>query len=292
MDNDGVYKGLKTSRSLSSSEHSCREGLAILCIIITISIFGFTLLDFTAIMSSLSLPPVIRGDFLDYMNLKKVQVIYERANTLVLETADKEDQSVRKVVKMIPRKDSKGRKINHRSITTEIGVLSFTDHPHVMKMLGAAICSNYVAFCMPPCTRGSLAHFRGKVQPDLLERFFVQIACALRYLHKLHIAHGDVKPANILIDASDNAILSDFGLSHVLGKGRDTVTGWGGTVGYIGPEVSGGKQVNAYLVSQISKTNQRANKQTNKSTSKQTNKQINEQTNKQTNKKRNKHTNK
>lgn len=201
-------------------------------------------------MSSTRVLPVIREDFLDYMQLKEVRVIYVRSNTLVLETADVRDDSIRKVVKKIPRKDSEGRSKNIRAICAEIAVLKFSNHPNIMSMLGAAICDKYVAFCMPLCSRGSLAHMRGKVVPDQLERFFAQIACALRYLHsQKYFAHGDVKPENILIDGSDNAILSDFGLAHVLGKGKDTVSGWGGTVGYIGPEFYTRKQFNAYLVS-------------------------------------------
>ena len=52
-----------------------------------------------------------------------------------------------------------------------------------------------------------------------------QIADALSYLHKNNILHLDVKPANILIDQDDKAILIDFGISkHYDSEGGQTST--------------------------------------------------------------------
>ena len=47
-----------------------------------------------------------------------------------------------------------------------------------------------------------------------LKKWFIQLCSALDYIHKKGIVHRDVKPANILIDESGNAVLSDFGISR------------------------------------------------------------------------------
>lgn len=44
-------------------------------------------------------------------------------------------------------------------------------------------------------------------------RYIRQVAQALALVHSKHMMHLDVKPANILIDEDDNAVLIDFGLS-------------------------------------------------------------------------------
>ena len=44
-------------------------------------------------------------------------------------------------------------------------------------------------------------------------RYIRQVAAALGYVHSQRMMHLDIKPANILIDSEDNAVLIDFGLS-------------------------------------------------------------------------------
>ena len=56
-------------------------------------------------------------------------------------------------------------------------------------------------------------------------KYICQIAEALTYLHRNNILHLDVKPANILIDEDDRAILIDFGISkHYDAEGGQTST--------------------------------------------------------------------
>uniref|UniRef100_A0ACD5YAB3 Uncharacterized protein n=1 Tax=Avena sativa TaxID=4498 RepID=A0ACD5YAB3_AVESA len=69
----------------------------------------------------------------------------------------------------------------------------------------------------------------------------LQLGSALRYLHTecdQCVVHGDIKPANVMLDASGNAKLGDFGLARLVDHGAEprTTQVVAGTVGYIDPE--------------------------------------------------------
>ncbi len=70
---------------------------------------------------------------------------------------------------------------------------------------------------------------------DRMLKLLSQIASALDHAHEADIIHRDIKPSNILIDKSDKAILTDFGL--VLRQKVDQTMGTAfGTPRYISPE--------------------------------------------------------
>lgn len=68
----------------------------------------------------------------------------------------------------------------------------------------------------------------------------VDVAKALAYLHhdcRSKVLHLDVKPENILLDDRFRGLLSDFGLSKLMGKEQSrVVTTVRGTTGYLAPE--------------------------------------------------------
>src|SRR5688572_18223323 len=68
--------------------------------------------------------------------------------------------------------------------------------------------------------------------------YLTEVAEALDHLHRHEppIVHGDVKPANIILNAKGRAVLVDFGIATV-GEGR--VAG-SGTRGFVAPEVAAG----------------------------------------------------
>lgn len=192
------------------------------------------------------------GEFMKHMKLDIVRVLYksQQRKVTVVEVSDIKKECSNKAIKIIPRVDKSGKTLKHvADYLNEIKILQLCDHPYVMSLESAVVVANAIYICMPLYSRGALDTMRSKLEMDHISRYFPQTACALRYLHRKRIIHGDIKPANILIDASDNAILSDFDCAKLIAEGEDSVSIWRGTKGYIAPEyVLGGHPVNPFLV--------------------------------------------
>ncbi len=62
----------------------------------------------------------------------------------------------------------------------------------------------------------------------------LQLANGLTHAHQRGIFHQDIKPANVLIDAKGNPLLTDFNVAFIDGQNRSE--GVGGTINYMSPE--------------------------------------------------------
>jgi serine/threonine protein kinase len=72
----------------------------------------------------------------------------------------------------------------------------------------------------------------------------IQAAEALDYAHQMGVIHRDVKPANLMIDATDRLWVADFGLAQIQSDTRLTMTGdLIGTLRYMSPEQALAKRV-------------------------------------------------
>ena len=118
-------------------------------------------------------------------------------------------------------------------------------HPHVVVPIGWAGEDDRVLFTMPVVRGGSVATLVqdfGPLPPLLVAELLRQLLDGLAAVHAAGIVHRDVKPANILLDATGtgrpHAYLSDFGISVDLNAPRWTETGVvSGTPGYLAPEM-------------------------------------------------------
>lgn len=89
------------------------------------------------------------------------------------------------------------------------------NHPHIVRAHDVGTSGGIIYFVMD-CIEGvSLRELmrRGPLDPHRVLAFMIEIAGALGHLHKNHIVHRDVKPANILVNAQGSALLADLGLA-------------------------------------------------------------------------------
>lgn len=86
----------------------------------------------------------------------------------------------------------------------------------------------------------TLTETRGFVADEHVCWILQRLLDALSYLHFQGIIHGDVKPANVILDIPNhNAVLVDFGL--FVGRPSATSKAKGGTPLFVAPELTDGK---------------------------------------------------
>jgi len=77
-----------------------------------------------------------------------------------------------------------------------------------------------------------------KMPVDEALKITMNVCDGLSYAHKRGMVHRDVKPANIMLDIQNQAILMDFGIVKIVGSAAHTLTGAViGTANYMPPEV-------------------------------------------------------
>jgi len=96
-------------------------------------------------------------------------------------------------------------KLRHPNIATLIdGGIDATGSPYlVMEFVVGVPIDRYVA--------------DRRLSSESVARLFLQVCDAARAAHQSLIAHGDIKPANILVDPEGRARLLDFGVAQMLG---------------------------------------------------------------------------
>src|SRR5690606_41903914 len=80
-------------------------------------------------------------------------------------------------------------------------------------------------------------HLQGALPIPVVRAILFQVGSALGYAHRRGVVHRDVKPANILLDAEGNALVTDFGIAKVVEAPKQTQPGMVmGTPAYMSPE--------------------------------------------------------
>jgi serine/threonine protein kinase len=121
-------------------------------------------------------------------------------------------------------------------------------HPNIVPIYTVDEMEGLVFFVMAFISGDNLAkrlHDKGVLNVDDVRRVTREVADALAYAHERGVVHRDIKPDNILLDASTGrTMVTDFGIARAASEGeggRLTATGMAiGTPAYMSPEQAAG----------------------------------------------------
>jgi predicted ATPase/tRNA A-37 threonylcarbamoyl transferase component Bud32 len=122
----------------------------------------------------------------------------------------------------------------------EARTIGHLHHPHIVQVLDFGIQDQTPYLVMEYTPNGTLRsrHPKGTRLPlEQIIHYLKQIAPALDYAHQQRVIHRDVKPENMLLSATDELVLSDFGLA-VVQQSLDSLStqSQAGTPVYMAPE--------------------------------------------------------
>src|SRR5438132_1432898 len=135
-----------------------------------------------------------------------------------------------------------------RRFQQEAALAASLAHPHIVPVYDFGVREGITFLIMPfvrgPTLEGALARERPSLDAAL--RVAQEIGAALDHAHERGVVHRDVKPSNILIDHdSGRALLTDFGVAHVVRVATSPLTAPGvpiGTPDYMAPEQAAGEE--------------------------------------------------
>jgi serine/threonine-protein kinase len=128
----------------------------------------------------------------------------------------------------------------------EARVIAGTEHPHIVPLYAAESRQGllYLVMRLLPGQALSDRITAGKLPAADAARLALETARALAAAHANGVVHRDIKPDNILLDASGHATVTDFGISRVTARPAGELAGVTvGTPRYMSPEQALGEEV-------------------------------------------------
>ena len=114
------------------------------------------------------------------------------------------------------------------------------DHPHLNPVEDWLELAGRPGLLMPFVPGMLLNRWHGTAQRDAFLAAIKDVLKALGHLHDLGIVHRDVKPENILVNRSGQAVLVDYDLATSVEAKEDPLTA-AGTVAFLSPEQARGE---------------------------------------------------
>ncbi|KAJ1265690.1 hypothetical protein BS78_08G094900 [Paspalum vaginatum] len=150
------------------------------------------------------------------------------------------DMGLDVAIKRVSKNSNQGRK----EYESEVKIISRLRHRNLVELIGWCHAGDELLLVYELMPKGSLdAHIHNaqNVLPwPIRHKIVLGIGSALLYLHQdcqKCVLHRDIKPSNIMLDASFNAKLGDFGLARLVDHGRRShTTVLAGTTGYMDSE--------------------------------------------------------
>lgn len=152
----------------------------------------------------------------------------------------------KRAIKILPP-DFAGNAVYLERFFKEARTVASMKHPNIVQVHDAGEQDGHFYFVMEYVEGTNLsAEIRKKQRYHWKETVPVirQVLLAFQAAHARGVIHRDIKPDNILLDKSGNAMVADFGLVKNLGEESGNLTGTGqvmGTPYYMSPEQCMGK---------------------------------------------------
>ena len=156
------------------------------------------------------------------------------------------DAVLRAVALKVIRPEHAADETFRRRFQRETSAALAVEHPHVVPVLGAGEHEG-TRYLATAYVDGGALDFRLAQGPLALEAavtLCLHVASGLRALHNAGLVHRDVKPANILLDRSGCAYVTDFGLAKTRDASVLTRPGFAvGSLHYMAPEQARAEEV-------------------------------------------------
>lgn len=149
-------------------------------------------------------------------------------------------------VKML-REELWGQKAYIERMLAEADTVAALDHECIAKLYDRYVGDDMQFLVMEYVEGITLRQYlikKGRLEVPTVISIVSQILATLDYLHSKGMVHGDIKPQNILLQASGRIVLSDFGVARQ-SEENDTPDSDGkavGTVYYLSPEQARGRE--------------------------------------------------
>lgn len=128
------------------------------------------------------------------------------------------------VVKLLHGYFSREASLVRRLFPVLEAVRALPPHPNVLPPLAWGESAEGVWVAAPRAAGPSLEQLKPPLSPDQTLTIVDGVAAALEHAHAAGVAHGDLKPANVFVEASTGRVqVGDFGVG-LLGQGADPLT--------------------------------------------------------------------
>lgn len=128
-----------------------------------------------------------------------------------------------------------------RRFESEAQLVARLEHPHIVPLYDYWREPDAAYLILRLLKGGSLEERIRQDSSSLEDRLRImwQVGLALDEAHRNKVVHRDVKPANVMLDESGNAYLTDFGIAKILGGSRNRTIKrqtYSGSPAYLSPE--------------------------------------------------------
>ena len=118
-----------------------------------------------------------------------------------------------------------------RRFLQERRILARLHHPHIVRLLDGGMSADGRPFYVMEHVDGEpITEYAAHHRLDIAARvdLLAQVADAVAYAHSQLVVHRDLKPSNVLVDATGQPRVLDFGIAKLIEEsGEQTVTGTG-----------------------------------------------------------------